>query len=269
MIHKFKSVVKHFSFQDISVYSGNAAFFLLLSLLPLLGLILGLLPYLPVNQQDFVAMISRILPESLIPTLYYILSVKYPATIISISAVTAIWSASRGTFSILRGLYRAYETPPPGGFIRVRLYSIVATVFLTVAILVSLTLYVYGRSLIGLLPKFPEFALLTSMVTFFSPLMRFSITTCLLIFMFSMLYHWLPTQKRKWRYSLPGAIFAGAGWMLFSFFYSIFVTNFSNIKAVYGGLSTLAIAMLWLYFCMEILFLGGVLNYNLKPRASV
>ena len=265
MIQKFKSIIQHFSFHDISVYAGNAAFFLVLSALPLLGLILGILPYLPINQQDLVAMLSRILPESLVPTLYYILSVKYPATLISISAVTAIWSASRGTFSILRGLYQAYEAQQPHGFIRNRLYSIIATLFLTIAILISLSLYVYGRSLISLLPKFPEIPVIPALFALFSPLMRFFVTTTLLVLVFSFLYHYLPIQKRKWRYAFPGAIFSGAGWMFFSYFYSIFVTRFANMRAVYGSLSTMAIAMLWLYFCMEILFLGGVLNHCLEP----
>lgn len=265
MVQKFRTIIHHFSIPEISVYAGNAAFFLFLSVLPLLMLVLGVLPYLPVNQQDLVAMISRILPESLIPTLHYVLSIEHPATIISISAVTAVWLSSRGTLCILRGLYRAYETPQPRGFIRIRFHSIVATLFLTLAILVSLTLYVYGKSLISLIPKFPEFPVIPALVTLFSPLVRFSVTTAVLIFVFSVLYHWLPGQKRKWRYSLPGAIFAGAGWMLFSFFYSISATKFSNLKAIYGSLTTLTIAMLWLYFCMNILFLGGVLNHSLEP----
>lgn len=262
MIQKFQSIIRRFSFHDISVYAGNAAFFLLLSVLPLFALILGLLPYLPVSQQDLIGMFSRILPDAILPLLYYLLSVEHPATVISVSAVTAIWSASRGTLGILRGLYRACDIKPPRGFLRIRLYSIMDTLVLMIAILASLILYVYGRSLLDLLLSLSIFPMI---FTAFSPVVRFLLTTALLILLFSALYHWLPNQTQPWLRVLPGAIFSGAGWMLFSFFYSIFVTHFSNTKEIYGSLSTLAITMLWLYFCMEILFLGGVVNHSLDP----
>lgn len=258
MIQKFRSIIHHFTLHDIAVYAGNAAFFLSLSVLPLLALILGILPWLPVNQQDLVGMLSRILPEALLPMLYYILSMEYPISAISVPAVMAIWSASRGTLGILRGLCQAYEIEEPHGFLRVRLLSLIDTLFLMAAILVSLFVYVYGRALVSLLPPFP------ALFALFSPVFRFLVTTALLILLFSLLYRWMPNQKQKWRHSLPGAIFAGAGWMLFSFFYSFFVTYISDSRMIYGSLSMTVITVLWLYFCMEILFLGGVVNHSLQ-----
>ena len=53
-----------------------------------------------------------------------------------------------------------------------------------------------------------------------------------------------------------GAAFGAGGWVLFSYFFSLFVENFSNFS-IYGSLATLVILMFWLFFCMYILFLGG------------
>lgn len=51
--------------------------------------------------------------------------------------------------------------------------------------------------------------------------------------------------------------------MLFSFFFSLFVDNFSNFS-LYGGLATLVILMFWLFFCMYILFLGAEVSMWLE-----
>ena len=44
---------------------------------------------------------------------------------------------------------------------------------------------------------------------------------------------------------------------MFSFFFSVFVENFSNYATLYGSLAAIVILMMWLYFCMFILLIGG------------
>ena len=67
----------------------------------------------------------------------------------------------------------------------------------------------------------------------------------------------------RFRHNLAGAAFGAGGWVLFSFFFSIFVENFSNFS-IYGSLATLVIMMFWLFFCMYILFLGGEVSMWLE-----
>ena len=54
-----------------------------------------------------------------------------------------------------------------------------------------------------------------------------------------------------------GGSLSALAWVLYSFFFSIFVENFGNYSSVYGSLAALVILMLWLYFCMYIMFIGG------------
>ncbi|MBQ8401384.1 MAG: YihY/virulence factor BrkB family protein, partial [Clostridia bacterium] len=59
---------------------------------------------------------------------------------------------------------------------------------------------------------------------------------------------------------LPGAVFAAVGWVLFSFFYSLYITYFPNASVIYGGLAAVCLIMLWIYFCTIILLLGAEVN---------
>ena len=70
------------------------------------------------------------------------------------------------------------------------------------------------------------------------------------------MYVFLPRRRVRFLHNLAGAAFSAGGWVLFSYFFSLFVENFSNFS-IYGSLATLIILMFWLFFCMYILFLGG------------
>ena len=91
---------------QIPVYAGNAAFFLVLSFLPLLTLLLGVLQYTVFGPEDLLEILSRIMPDEVLPLFDDFLQKLYPksgAAVISVSAVTAAWSASNGIYGMARG----------------------------------------------------------------------------------------------------------------------------------------------------------------------
>ena len=67
-------------------------------------------------------------------------------------------------------------------------------------------------------------------------------------------------------HNLAGAAFSAAGWVLFSFFFSIFVERFSDFS-LYGSLATLVILMFWLFSCMYIMFLGAEVSMWLETSS--
>lgn len=67
-------------------------------------------------------------------------------------------------------------------------------------------------------------------------------------------------KDNRFKAQLPGAAFSAVGWMVFSFFYSIYIEHFSNYSFVYGSLAAIVFLMLWLYFCMNIFLFGAQIN---------
>ena len=45
--------------------------------------------------------------------------------------------------------------------------------------------------------------------------------------------------------------------------FSLYFTNFSNYSYMYGSLTAIVLLMLWLYFCICILFIGAEINHFL------
>ena len=82
------------------------------------------------------------------------------------------------------------------------------------------------------------------------------------------MYMVLPNQKNRFWDSLPGALLASSGWLVFSDLYSIYVEHFSNYSNIYGSVYAVALSMLWLYCCLSIVFYGGALNKLLMDAAK-
>ena len=77
-----------------------------------------------------------------------------------------------------------------------------------------------------------------------------------------------PNRRIPLLRALPGAAGASLGWLGFSSLFSVYVQHFGSYSVFYGSLAGIAMAMLWLYVCMSILFYGGVLNCLLFERRS-
>ncbi len=58
--------------------------------------------------------------------------------------------------------------------------------------------------------------------------------------------------------SVPGL---RVGWALFSTAFSIYFRYFKNFTVTYGSLAAVILMMLWLYFCICILFMGAEINW--------
>ena len=70
----------------------------------------------------------------------------------------------------------------------------------------------------------------------------------------------------SWKQSLPGAVLASFGWLVFSNLFSVYVAYSSNYVNLYGTMYRAAMSFLWLYCCVSIVFYGGGLNRWLMDR---
>ena len=88
----------------------------------------------------------------------------------------------------------------------------------------------------------------------------------ILSLIFLSLYTALPNCKMSPIRQIPGAVFTAAAWSILSYGFSIYFSYFAqgNRVSVYGSLTTVAMMMLWLYFCMWLLFLGAEVNCYLE-----
>lgn len=247
---------------SISAHSAQAAFFVIISAFPLTMLLLTLIKYLPYFQDGGTAMIEfDMLPRDVnvfITEVLYEIIEKSSGTVLSVSAVTALWSASKGVYSIMTGLTAAYSLEESRSFIKMRFLSIIYTVFILIMLIAALGFLVFGNSIYHALIDFLPMA--AENVRIISTGIKWLVGFGVLVLFFVVMYIAMPNRKSTVFQELPGALVSAVGWIGFSYLYSFYIDNFSNYANVYGSLTAVVLLMLWLYFCMYIMLLGAEVN---------
>lgn len=240
----------------VSLYAANASFFMVLAAFPALLLLLGLLRYTPLEVERLGELLAGFLPKALAEGTEELILLTYDNTsglTLGLSVVTILWSAGRGVYGMIAGLNAVYEQEENRGYLQIRLLSVVYTFLFLLVLILTLALHVFGTKVLILLQK-----ILGRMPAVAG--LRFFLLLILQTGIFTLLYMVLPNGGNHFGDSLPGALLASSGWLIFSDLYSIYVEHFAHLSNVYGSVYAVALSLLWLYFCMAILFYGGALN---------
>ena len=259
-------LVRYLSGKKISIHAAGAGYFIVLSTFPLLVLILSLLRYTGLEVQTLTHLVSGFIPNALMPAAKRLILSTYRNTsgaVISVSALTGLWSASRGMYGLLTGLNAIYEVTENRGYFYTRGISVLYTFLFLLMLLATLVLNVFGTTLLEWLPlkNFHWVDFLWNLVSWNHIPMLFLQTG-----LFTAMFRVLPNRKTTLRQNLPGALLASIGWLVFSDLFSLYVENFSGYANIFGSVYAVALSMLWLYFCISIVFYGGALNQYLISK---
>ena len=251
----------------VGLYAAHASFFIVLSLFPALVLLLGLLRHTGLDANSLLSVLEGLFPAVLMPLVSRVIQIIYmntSATVLSISAIGALWSASRGMYGLVTGLNAIYGAKESRGGLYTRLVSVGYMFAFFAMLLLTLVLNVYSHTLIEFFCTKFHLPWLMNWPTKFNFLLPFVLE----IVLFTAMYLVFPNQKIKFLHAFPGAVFAAVGWLIFSKLYSVYVIHFSGLTGIYDSLYSMALGMLWLYCCISIVFFGGVLNHCLIQRKN-
>lgn len=252
---------------DIMVYAAQSAYYLVLSSIPFTMILLSVVQYfIPLDKSD----VLKILPTLMSPSLQAFIAdiideifSKPMISLISVSAVTTLWSASRGFAAMERGIKVVYRIPKRKFFIIDIMLSLIYTVLFIAILLLSLGVIVFGKTIIYVLEShIPWFTININ-------LFQYVLCFALIFLFFTVIYASFSSRKIPFRYHIPGALFTGAGWILFSFIFSIYINNFSNYSRIYGSLTAIVLLMLWIYCCMTILLYGAEINMEIITHKGI
>ena len=267
LIGKIMDAAKTVKQMHIPLHAAYAAYFIVLAVFPALVLILSVLRYTGMEVRGLVELLDDLLPSTMAEGAEELIYSTYrnsSGAMVGVSAVTALWSASRGIYGLLTGLNAVYGVSENRGYIYTRSISVVYTFVFILILLLTLVLHVFGNSIINLMRQVDN-----PVVIFFIDLidLRFFLLLFLQSLVFTLMFMVLPNKRRsRFMESLPGGVLSSLGWLVFSDIYSIYVENFSKYSTIYGSVYGIAITMLWLYCCMSILFYGGALNRYLMDK---
>lgn len=262
-LQRVRMILKELESDNVRAFAAQSAYFLILSAIPLLMLVIVILQTFlnhTTIRMEMTSLQLELLPSAIGSFLTRVMNEVYQnaVTIVPVSILTAIWASSKGMTAITLGLNHVYRVEESRNYIMQRLRGMLYVILFLVGILVSMILLVFGNKLSGYVSfVFP----------FLKPMLagilenRVFLIGMILFVVFMALYKFMPNCKKQWRYQVPGAIFSVLGWLFFSFGFSVYVDYFSGFSDMYGSMTTIILLMLWLYWCMYIVLLGGKINY--------
>ncbi len=278
IIHYAQRFAEKVSDRYTAACAAQAAFFILLSVVPIVSLILACATYLPFTQQDLLGLLMSIIPDEFTVYVKDIISDLYSRAgkaVISLSVIATLWSASKGIMALMDGFNSMYRLRQEHGYVKLRAMALAYTILFIILFAVVISAYVmvshYYRGYIKEI--LVDYAILQRVFLFIRYLLGW-----LLFYMFIlMLYVVLPggfglpmgkeehlNLGKRIKSQMPGAAFCSVAWLVITGIMMFYIRHFPDISMMYGSLAGIVIIMLWLYFCMYSLFIGAVVNHLLS-----
>ncbi len=266
LITMIRWMTKEFSRKTLSVHAAHVVFFIMVSFFPFVMFFFSLLQHTPLAEDSILHIIDSYLPETINRILTAWIREAYSkssATLLSISVVITLWSGSRGFIGVTYGLDKIYESTQHRNWFFKRFQSLLYTLIFASILLISLVVLVYGNKILTLInAHFPIDTLWYIIISSLRPLLGLFI----FFLFFLLLYSFAPERKPIVKQEIPGALFTSVFWIIFSYLFSFYIDNFSNYSSIYGSLTYIILFMLWMYICINLLFIGALLNHYLATQ---
>lgn len=251
---------------NLTVFATSGCYYLFMSLVPTVMILCCILPFTPFNLPLILRYIDEYFAESLAVILRNIANAVYSSNsaTLTVSILLTLYSASASMKAIMKGIDAAYQCEHKDNIIKFSIRALVYMVLLIVTLLISLVIMVYGGRILLILQKYVANIGILKLILSKG---RYGLVMLLLAVVFLFLYRLMPADKVSLKDQLPGAVFTAITWVIFSWIFTIYI-SVSNKFGAYGFIGTIMVTMMWMYYCLFFLLIGGYMNSFLTARKA-
>lgn len=262
-------IIVRFKKDDIPALGAQVAYNLILSFFPFIIFLMTLIGYTFLNRLEVINEISSLFPQSISELIKYtVLDVRASKnnSVMSLSLIFTLWSASSGFNAVIKGLNKAYGVRETRSFVKLRIVSLLCTLGMSIIIIIMMVLLVLGTVIWNAVTR--RFYILHEL-TLVWVITKYLIVVSTTIFIFSLLYRYAPNRKLRWIEVCYGAIFSTGSLILVSAIFAYYVNNFGKYSMFYGSIGAIIFLLIWLFLVSIIIILGGEVNASLASKNSV
>lgn len=255
----FKKVLRYISKPEMRVLPGQLAFFMVVSLIPLIALVGTIAGYLSVSSDETFQILDTILPFTVTENFVSFASGKGMTFNIAVFFISAFILASNGCHSMIITSNEIYKVKDRNIISR-RIKAIMMTFILVLLFLFLLIVPVFGDTIFVIITNSIHNKRIVGIAYYSYKLLSFPLTMLVIFYNIKLLYTVAPDRKIKTKNTNTGAIFTTCGWIVATKIYSIYAGTFSNYNLFYGGISTVLFLLMWVYILSYIFVLGMAFN---------
>lgn len=251
-------------------FAAQLAFFIILSIVPMLMLLSQLLSIFDLSFDKLEKVFGQYISVDVLSFAMDLLKFNTGVTSNILFTVIALWSASRAQFALIRmGSYTMSGGRDAGyrgygfieGYIKARLRALLSIIITLVTFTAGLIVLVYGEIIFKVV-----LATLTHLLNIdatFSTIwlfIRWPIAFAVYFLVIWINYSLMSYKRIPMKDVVPGAVFASVGIILVTFLYALYTNYMSGYNIVYGALAAIVALMFWVYFISWCLGLGLICN---------
>lgn len=244
---------------EMQVLPGQLAFFIVLAIVPILTLVTLLISsfHIPVNL--FTDFFEKVFSKEIVSAITPVLSGSKLDFQFFAFIIVGYYIASNGALSIINAsnfFYKDNKSEP----IKRRIKALLMTNIIVLLFLFILLVPVLGNYIIDLL-KFIEIDnTVVKVISFVLNISKGPITWFIIFLFIKILYTMAPDKRINSKTVTKGSIFTSLLWVIATYIYSYYISNFARYDLLYSGLSNIVILMLWLYVLAYIFTIGLSIN---------
>ncbi len=250
---------------SFSPRASSIAYSFFVALFPFLLFILNLIPYINIEgfQTKFLILIEEALPPQTADLFYPVIAdiaVNPRGGLLSFVIILSLFLAANGVNATFSAFENSYYVTLNRGFFMQYAVAFVVSLLLALLLLITVIVIVYGEFLIKDLTgrEYIENDL------FWISLLQITVFVVMVYVAVSTLYYFGTKEGRQTRFFSLGALITTLLFILTTYFFGIYIENFSTYNELYGSLGALLIMMLYIWINSNLLLLGFELNIALK-----
>ncbi len=252
------------------VYAAALAYYFIFALFPFFIFLTALLAYLPIpNLMDqIIGLLAQVMPGealTLIEKNLGALLSEPSGGLLSFGILAALWTSSSAIVAISDALNHAYNVEEGRPFWRVRGMAILLTIGLSIFIIGSIVLLMFGPQ-IG--RWIADFVGLGRAFEIAWNILRWPVIVLLVITAIAMIYYFTPDVEQSWKWITPGSVFAVAVWLIASLGFSYYVNNFGAYDKTYGTIGAIIVLLTWMYVSGLVILIGGEINAEIESASA-
>lgn len=267
ILSSIKPMLDNIEKDHVNELSAQCSYYVILSFIPFVILLLTLIQYTNVQQEQLFEIISKFIPSSMNEMVLGIVKEVYSKSVgtISISLVFTLISAHRGLFALIKGLHLIYNfnNHKEKSMLYLRIMSILKTVVFILLVTIGVVILVFGSSIVSIIQE--KFGLFENYTIAYKLLTQL-VFAFIVFIVFLCLYKFMPGYKITFKSQVPGAIFSSVALIVISFVFSKYLDIFKGFSITYGSLTVLMLIMMWTYACFYVIFLGAEINKFLSMK---
>lgn len=175
--------------------------------------------------------------------------------LLTLSVAFTLWTISRGFSGMIRALDGVYEVDESRAWYTTRVVGLIlglGSLLVSVPI-VLLELFVWSR--------FPDGPI--------ESILRTGVAVLILVSWASMIFHYGPSIRTKWRWDLPGAVVAATFWWILTVGYQSYIDIVSGRNEVLSVIGASLLALTWVWLAAQVLLIGAAVNVEVATVIGI